>query len=698
MSYQWLEWDKFSIMYLEAFHMRGRLKSQRDYLIENLKKLKLIVDNLHKDFTDGKQWMEASLDNKIRYKEERFTEMYYIIPWYLNINPQHKDEINYDMMLNYFQKDTTSSQLQYKWSRYFGLVSDQEDQLISQNSTFTRTGFRKCLGMHTILKRMSLNSFTDEDSQYARTISYSNEDRYNPKVLQDLRIKLGYTNVLIRRRKKTNWEKLLSHANPIWADVVSKYDNYLLVADASENYIIRMSKIMYELFEYLNEEKKDDFTSFTISDFRKLTIRFKQGGEKEIGTSYHLSKLSTLRKFFEWGVGALPSFFPIHLNFPEEEWASLFKKASKEYINSEGFALSSEEIAKKMVEGIYKYVPENESEELCRWFWIIVASSPPRFSFVLNLESKQALKPLPNQPEAFGLYSHDEDKAGNKYGQFPILDPIGYEAITELQKRADLLQLKPIWSKKYKREFIHLFQFNQPPWILSDSAVRRFLEKMKLVVLNEDELSERISAHGYRTFLLTHIAMKTGSLEAVRVAAGHKNEEMTRLYLKSRVSRNALLHRVLSKYEQGEVSGKFYVKLLQFLTSEDPPVEAMMNALSTEMGLDEFLLKYGKRVEMGFCLSQESCDNWYKCWGCQNFLMRREEIQDAIVVLVKQIINMRSIIKCSTNYTSNNSIAAGQMRTISLIIKRLTELGLTEVKIDEMVLEAIENITKKEAI
>ncbi|MCY9670420.1 site-specific integrase [Paenibacillus alginolyticus] len=696
MSYQWIEWEKFSVMYMEAFHVEGIIESRRDYIIKNWKDLKAIVESLHIDFKDGRQWMEALLDNKGGYREGKFTEMHYIIPWYLNIYLQHKDEIDHEMMLNYFQSDATSSQLHYKWSKYFGLVSDEEDQMISSNGTFKRSGFRKFLGMHTILKRMPLISFTDDDSQYAKNISPV-QDRYNPKLLQDLRIKLGYTNVLIKPQKRqTNWEKLLSHVNPIWADVVSKYNNYLLVADAHADYIIRMSQVISELFEYLNKEKKNDCTLFTISDFKKLTIKFKQGPKKEGGTNSQLGKVTLLRRFFEWGVGALPAFFPTQLNFPDEDWAYLSKKASREYINSEGLAPSSDEIAKKMVESIYNYVPENESEALCRWFWMIVASAPPRFSFVMNLESKYALKPLPNHPEAFGLYSQDEDKAGNKYGQFPILDPIGYEAINELQKRADLLQLKPIWNEKYNREFVHLFQLNQPPWILSEYAVRRFLDKVKLKVLNEDESSERISAHGYRTFLLTHIAMKTGSLEAVRVAAGHRDEEMTRLYLKSRVSRKALLHRVLLKYEQSEVSGKFYVRLLQLLTSDDTPLEDMMKALSTEMGLDEFLLRYGKRVEMGFCLSQESCDNWYKCWGCQNFLMRREEINDAIEVLIKQIINMRAMIKHSTNYTSKNSIAAGQMRTISLIIKRLTELGLTEKKIDEMVLEKINKITFKE--
>ncbi|OCT15974.1 hypothetical protein A8709_10160 [Paenibacillus pectinilyticus] len=692
MSYKWLEWDEFSEIYMKAFHNTRGIIKPRQYLKQNLNYLKVIVNRLHHDYKDGKQWLEAPLNEKKGYREEFFTEMCYIIPWYAYI--ENKNEIDQNMMLKYFQSDTTSLQIHYTWSKYFGLVTDIEDQWISRDVTFRRTGFRKCLGMHTILIMKPFHCFNDDDSKFATTVGYPNTNRYNPKVLQDLRIKLGYSTIRLAQKKKTNRDKLLGHLNPVWASVVSKYYNYLLVSDASENYLNKMTNILNELFEYLNEENKKDCTSFSIKDFSKLTTKFKQGRvKKENGTRYQLSKVSLLRRFFEWGVGELPSFFPTHLIFPDEEWASLSKKASKEYLNSEGFAPSSNEIAMKMVEGIYRYLPKNENEELCRWFWLIVASAPPRFSYVINLESKQALRPLPNQPEAFGLYSQDEDKAGNKYGQFPILDPIGYEAITELEKRANRLQLKPIWNIKYNREFIHLFQFNRPPWILSNSAVRRFFDKMKLEVLNEDELSERISAHRYRTFLLTHIAMKTGSLEAVRVAAGHRNEEMTRLYLKSRVSRNALLHRVLSKYEQGEVSGKFYVRLLQFLTSEDPQIEDMMNALTTEMALDEFLLKYGKRMEMGFCLSQESCDNWYKCWGCNNFLMRREEINDAIVVLVKQILNLRTMIKHSTNYTSKNSIAAGQMRTISLIIKRLIELGLTEKKIDEMVLEVITKFT-----
>ena len=46
------------------------------------------------------------------------------------------------------------------------------------------------------------------------------------------------------------------------------------------------------------------------------------------------------------------------------------------------------------------------------------------------------MRPLPNSPkDAYGVYSKFADKAGNRYGQFPILDKLGTTAIKNLQDR-----------------------------------------------------------------------------------------------------------------------------------------------------------------------------------------------------------------------------------------------------------------------
>ncbi|WP_209121204.1 hypothetical protein [Alkalihalobacillus sp. BA299] len=85
-------------------------------------------------------------------------------------------------------------------------------------------------------------------------------------------------------------------------------------------------------------------------------------------------------------------------------------------------------------------------------------------------------------------------------------------------------------------------------------------------------------------------------------------------------------------------------------------------------------------------MSQNGCDNWFKCWGCGHFLIRKEEIDDAIKTLALQIVNMREMINTSKNFTNENPIAAGQIKTISLIVKRLSELSLSQDEIDEKVM------------
>lgn len=332
------------------------------------------------------------------------------------------------------------------------------------------------------------------------------------------------------------------------------------------------------------------------------------------------------------------------------------------------------------------YTPSNDTEFLCKSFWLIIASCPARFSYVLNLCAEDALQPLPNNPSAYGIYSRLADKAGNIYGQFPILDKLGVEAITTLQQRAKELNLRPMLNPKYKVAYVHLFQLQKSPWILDINILNRFYTTVVLNILkaNYPEDTElRATAHSFRHYLLTHIALKTGDEEVCQTAAGHKDVKMTREYLRSSTSRSLLLFRVMDKYENKEITGKFYLRLVEFLSSPETPLNQMLYALTTEMELDEFLNTYGRKLQAGYCFNNKECYRWHACWNCNHFVLTKNEIVQAIHTLSCQLLELKKF-QCCKDFSYEAPIVKNKFKLISLIIKRLTELDLTEDEIYNM--------------
>lgn len=681
---EWMSFEEFESEYRNFLRGKSELSIKCD--VRNMRK---IINELHDRYRTGQDWIEADTKEKI-FRINYWSEIYYILPWYkkirgtLNARDWGGEEIKLLEYFTYKRSHERYGNFIYKWSRYSGLITDEVHEALE---TYKSESFAVSLAVHCSTKMQAFRDLTDDDIEFTYKINPDPRSPYKPKSFQDMRIRLGYSDKVVTNKIITIWDNLFSQDNKIWAQCCRRFYDYLILSDAGHDTIRRSSYLLRDLFHYLESKKTPNFQQFSYDDFLEITKIFGCGKIKSSLKDQSIAlKIPHLKRFFEWGIQNEPSFFPLYLNYPDDEWAALNKKAKQEYVTSEGHAFHNKEIAEKMVQAIVNYNAENEKEELCRCFWMIVMSATPRFSFILNLESREAMKTMPNQPEAFGVYSPDEDKAGNKYGQFPILDPIGVQAIIELEKRAQKLNLKPIWNKRNQRSYVHLFQLSKPPWILSESAIRSFFKKIQTQVYPE-LTNEKVTAHGYRTFLLTHIAVKTGNLEAVRIAAGHLNEEMTRLYLKSKISKNALLHRVIEQYDKGEITGKFYVRLVELLSSEDSMADEILRALTTEMTIADFIEKFGRKKEMGYCFVKGSCVNWYKCWGCRHFLMTKKEINQAIEVLTKQIINMREMIKYSRDFSSSNSIAAGQMKSITLIIKRLTELGLDHKQINEMVMD-----------
>lgn len=682
MSYDWL--PKLEFETLSSPYYASRRSRQN-----TMYKINPIIDELTHKFPKGDSWLFSSEKQEIR--NETYTEIVYIIPWAWqrqicnpNINPKYFEARN--SFISYlFNNRRPGSDAITKWAIRFNLLSQEEIQIIKENHKDKRDAgsFKNDLAIYALSIMKPLKNFTEEDIQFC----LENCTKYSRKNVIKFFASCKYISKDSRLYATTRdtWNTLFE--DDIYGAIFRSFYDHLVACDVDYEYLRVMKIVLKDLLSFCHFNGFSSFRSFSYETFLELTSYLRSGprSERSDRTVAHL--IGRMKRLFEWGTGL--DFFPLSNDFPDE-WKTIIFNAMKSSRQGEGHAFPTFESAENLVKAIISYEPLSEIEFLAKCFWLVSCSATPRFSFILNLESGFAMKSMPNQPSAMGLYSQDEDKAGNKYGQFPILDSIGITAIKQLETRITNLKLKPLWNEKTRRSYIHLFQLGDSSGVPNKTYLYNFLLRIKSGnnLINSDGNIMRGAAHAFRTHLLTHIAVKTGNIDAVRVAAGHLDEKMTRVYLKSKVARNALLFRVVEKYEKKELSGLFYFRLMTLLTSDDTPVDTMMRELTNnDLTLEEYISKYGKRLDMGYCMNQDKCGNWFKCWGCHHFLMTREEIHAAIETLASQIMNLREMIRLSKNYTDNNSIAAGQMKVITLIIKRLMDLGLNQEEIDQLVTE-----------
>lgn len=651
---------------------------------------------LHEEYKSPEQWLSTPNDKRKRFiYNKSYSESWYILIWAWK-NQLFSHPIFRNTLFDYFV--SLDSKTLFKiWPKRLELITEQEWDEIYTFSPARRKSLAKGVSLQTLFLMKPLNNFSDQD--YGRFLPVYDFNKmsvkYNKSLLNDLLIKLGYTNKIVNKNgRSNNWEeKLIPH--PIWGNVMLEYRNYLLSAQAREKYIKNVSSILVALLDYLDKQGIPDCSTFTENDFYLFTKHLLESREP---SSVNVM-IAKYKKFFIWGSN-YNNLFPKVLSFPEKYWKSIARLGQENREKSDGFAFKKDGMADLIVEVLKTANPDNEIELLCKLFWQIIASCPARQNFVLNLEATEVLQPLPNQPEAYGIYSKDADKAGNRFGQFPILDEMGINAIKSLQERAILKKLPPLLNAKNKRNYVHLFQLTEPPWLLSRQHIYQFLQnKIRPKLANFDGINlEEISGgtHAFRHYILTEIVRRTGSEEVAFVAAGHRDGKMIRkAYLKSKHSRKALLFRAIDKFENGEITGKFYLRLIELLTDDNPSGE-MKKDLTKEMSLAEFISKHGRRTEMGYCFDEDhTCKHYLKCWNCPSFLLKREEIEGAITLLRKLTFEMEEIFTNSVDFSFENTIAQNKMTAISLITERLKDLGIDEEKIESMVLQGDEEVGGK---
>jgi len=619
--------------------------------------------------------------HNLGYGTNTTNPLIYILFWIYETNVLEIEEYE-DIILNYLKSNITSKYFE-RFALCKGLISPKDIDKI-KNFITSKINITS-IYLICIYLRKNFNDITDEELEKCYKLNLANKF-----CLQNIRINLGISNIVPKRKSRTlTWDELYSHNK--FGSIFKEYNKFLKSAhnssnkSATDNFISHTGTSLKHLMSFMDEYNYEDFTVFESPAIYEELIEFL---EETMSPQTVTTYIPKIRTFIFQNVG--DEYFPKKKVFCKQFWSIYSRNAKKLKNMSEGLSFSDSRLATEIVRAVLNYEPKNEIEFLSKQFWLIVSTTTVRFKYLLSLDAYDAIQPLPNSPkEAYGVYSKFADKAGNKYGQFPILDKLGTNAIRTLQDRVKKLELKPIYSHEKKCSYVHLFQLTQKPWVLNRNDIYKFFKEnilsqiKELEMLNSDD-EIRASAHSFRHYLATNITIISKDIEVAQTALGHKYTAMTERYVSTKSSKEAILFKMVDKFQKKEITGKFYLRLVDILTSESTTNDELIKAITTEMKLDEFFQTYGRQLDAGYCFSKEECSNWYACWNCSNFIITKNEINEAIKILAIQILELKKMQQCK-DFSYNAPSVTKKFNLISCIIKRLTELNLTEEDIRTMV-------------
>lgn len=677
---EWLEIEDLSIV---SKYGESRKQSLRG-----------ILKRLKAEYSTGGIWLKTPLEEKKHIitwgikKDSR-----YILSWALESGLMQHPEYR-KAIIDYFSKFYNSRAVAgfcKEFAEHYQFVTEEESEALKElrnngKDVFVSSFYKLCVTFGKKLK-----DITDKDVLESCVDWSLNTVVTSRNTIQKARFALGYTT-----KKQINYwyikekspvEKMATE-HPHLEIPIREYNKYMIAGGYSKKTIAKKHCTLSNFLSFLNEQTD----TVQLSNFQRTEFwAYYNWLSLQFGTSYTYTNVIDAKLFIEWGLNDY-SDFPKTIDYPEGLSSKIKRALVAELENSDGRAFPIEGLAQRIIQECYSYVPETEREALCREFWLIVGSCPVRFDFVRNLEL-DCLKPMLNSDSFIGLTSTFRDKAGNVNAQFPLFDSVGIEAILRLQKRSHEKGFGAITNPNNKQKYVHLFHEDRVKGILPSTAIRDFLKERILPRIKEIEDYKikndgdmfKIGAHGFRHFIATVVQAKTRNIKATQFVLGHHDEKMTMRYLRSKISRNTLLYSIIDGYEKQEISGKFYLKIIEMWNDESIEDSRLFDVFISDMNLTSFLKQYGRKRDMGWCMSEDNCETYYRCWGCNFFVLRREEIEEAIELLATLFREHRNLVQNSKDYIESNPIAASSIKTQALIQKRLTDLRLSPETIWEMV-------------
>lgn len=656
---------------------------------QRLSLMKKAINQLHATYPNPQDWLAIEPEQRLSFRKGDSHELWYIIFWVWDTGYCEGDDQDAIIRCTDIIKFlSTRGRINIaNFPLKLGLLSNSEEEFI-RNKDVSKKGLLNKLAIHMVSVMKPLKQFTEDEIALA-DLMRPNDQRYNAKILKDLIFELGYSEVPGKRRHRTCFDDCCLH--PKWGSLSKEYRQHLIRSDALDYYIRKAGAALLKFFTWLDKRREYDASLLDYEDYLDLFEYFSQKNESNnYSNKYIGNSLSFIKAFMLWGVG-LHSFFPNQLDWPNDVYSGIHREAQRETYAGDGLAFDDPEFPSLMNGAIKNYKPEDDLEALCRAFWLIIASSPVRKTYLLNLQVDDCVLPLPNAPAAFGLYSPHAgiEKAKHRNGQFPILDSSGIMALNFLKKRAVENEFRPMRNERAEASYVHLFQLKEFPWLLNETQINKFFDKIAEFIGHKDKKGK---AHGYRHYLITHISIETGSSALARLAAGHENDAMLSRYLRSNLSRKALLFATMKKYQDGEIAGRFIWRIFEALTDDQSELDELIKVLgSEEVTLDEFFTNYGLPAPTGVgkCLIQGACLFEAKCFSCHHYAIRKSEVEQAFSTLARLTKGMWNMMRGSRDFTTQNSKAAGLMTQIALLGDMIRHFGYSEDQIQEEIVHRI---------
>lgn len=674
----WLPLANFEEVFLDTY---SKSKRQRHFMKGALKE---IISELHLKYPSPKSYLQAIKANPDEALFQRFdrtthsytNEIQYILAWiYLHqvcADGDDKSMERRNILIDFLNHKMPRRH--FEWAFHFNLLTTEEANF------FWKLSRSSGLTLHLLMAAKPLCCFSDDDVRDSSLFNVSSS--YNPKILGEFLYLNGYSDKLFSNSmsgRKKNLHELLSH--PIVGKIVLEYERYMTVQNCSRQTISVALRGIKSLASYLELHSHSDCSKFNDYELKKLVNFVCKDGvsKKSISEATAAAYLYEIDLFFRWGTGRY-SFFPDVYISIQDEIVRLSKIARNKYAVSEGLAFNNEETAEKVAKAILNYRPKDDVEKLCRYYWMICMSTVQRQTWFLQLEAGNCLASLPLDSKAMGLYSKDADKAGHIYGQFPILHNMGIKAVKALERRAKNLNLPPIANPKNGKKYVHLFQLESWPWILPNHRINSFIKMIKELydIKDGDGKLAKGSSHSFRTHLLGEIISRTGSIDAAILAAGHRDDRQIKAYLKSNLAQKSLARAFIGKYEAGDITGPFFIKIMEILSSQKPSSEEVFNILTSEMPLNEYMKKYGVQTKFGIgtCMNQQGCPQGV-CWECPYFLMSKNDLNKAMDLLLGYFSDICKLTKQIKDFSKTN-LSNILLKSIVLVSKHLINLGLSQ--------------------
>lgn len=450
------------------------------------------------------------------------------------------------------------------------------------------------------------------------------------------------------------------------------YKKFILMGYQSEHpgsclkIFFRWLNLNYEYINVLAEIKRKHINEY---------IEFVDKNEKKFTKSTKDKRINLIFRFFEWAI-IEEKIEPGIINIGER------KKEFYCYDSQDPRMFKRREHFMMVVDKLEKYESQDQQEELCRSFSIVVSACGLRLSEARWLDPDCII----DRKNNIGILMLKTIEKTNIYYKKTSIYPWGMKYLDLLIERFKSRPKIEIYNKKLDKFVYTLFEYDGR--IITESVLNNFLRNkifndLKFYDDNHNLINyDGKKFHAFRHQKFNDIYEVTGeSLKAVQIDSGHLRIAMAKRYTKqNKTKKIAEIHKAI---DEARITGRGAELLKGLLDKKMLPEEYIRIAkilnISAYYSID-YIKNNLKFLGFGFCRAKE-CKISNLCESCVYFLTDEKYLKD-----LKRRYSVNYIFTMSkvNNPIILNDIINKQLTNLKYQEKWLYELGLSNIEIKEL--------------